>query len=225
MKQEFKNVLTGLSVLILYLLASYFSGFILLLFKVDLDKLSTFQKIVFNLSYEFILILIIMFIYRKKLTHDFKYFKGCHFKEYIRYWFIALGLMLISNIIINMLTKIDTSSNQEAIMETFSKAPIYTMILTVVGAPILEELVFRLSFRKMFKTDILFIIMSGLFFGFMHVSSPSSIAELLYIIPYSIPGFIFAYTLTKSDNIFVPMELHFIHNSVMMLFQVILIFI
>ena len=127
--------------------------------------------------------------------------------------------MIISNIIITMFTSIETSSNQEAIISTLYKAPIYTCIMSIIFAPILEELVFRLSFRKIFNSNILFIVTSGLFFGFMHVSSPNSIAEFLYIIPYSIPGVIFAYTLTKSKNIYVPIGLHFIHNTIMMLIQ------
>ena len=96
--------------------------------------------------------------------------------------------------------------------------------MAIIFAPILEELVFRLSFRNMFKTDIIFIIASGLFFGFMHVSSPNSLLELIYIIPYSIPGIVFAYTLTKSKNIFVPISLHFVHNTIMMIFQFIIMF-
>ena len=36
--------------------------------------------------------------------------------------------------------------------------PIYTFIATVIIAPLLEELVFRLSIRKIFTSNILFII-------------------------------------------------------------------
>ena len=221
MKKELKDFLVGLSVLLLYLLSSFISVLILSILNIDISSFNKIQKIIYNLSYEFILILIIIFIYRKKLINDIKCFKKSYF-SYIRYWFIALILMLISNIIINMFTNIDTSSNQEVIINTFKKAPIYTTILACLFAPILEELVFRLSIRKMFKTNIIFIVISGLFFGFMHVSSPSSILELLYIIPYSIPGIIFAYTLTKSNNILVPIGLHFMHNSLMILIQFIL---
>lgn len=222
MKKELKDFLIGLSVLLLYLFSSFISLLILSIFNINTNNFSNIQKIIYNLSYELILILIIIFIYRKRIINDIKTFKKSNF-SYIKYWIIALILMLISNIIINMFTNIDTSSNQEIIVNTFKKAPIYTSILACLFAPILEELVFRLSFRKMFKTNIIFIILSGLFFGFMHVSNPSSLLELVYIIPYSIPGFIFAYTLTKSNNILVPIGLHFLHNTLMILLQFILI--
>ena len=225
MKQDLKNTITGIFVLIFYLLSNFNSLSILNILNINYNNLSTFNKIIYNILFELILIIIIIFIYRKTIIKDLKNLKNIHFSSYIRYWLISLGLMLISNIIITMITNINTPSNQNIIVDTFSKAPIYTIILTVLFAPILEELVFRLSFRKIFKTDIIFITTSGLFFGFMHIINSNSLLELLYIIPYSIPGIIFAYTLKESDNIFVPIGLHFMHNTLMILLQIILLFI
>ena len=134
--------------------------------------------------------------------------------------------MILSNAIITMFTTTITSENQQTIIDTLKQAPIYTFILTVFVAPILEELVFRLSFRKIFKyTNVLFILFSGLFFGGMHVlGTLSNPIDLLFIIPYSIPGFIFAYIYSKEKNICIPMSLHFIHNGIMMSLQILLIF-
>ena len=219
MKKELKNFLVGISVVLFYLLSSYLGLFILKIFNINPNNFNMIQKIIYNLVFEIIILSIIIFIYRKDIVHDFKHFKKCHFSKYIRFWFAALGLMMISSIVINMFTNISTSTNQEIVEDTFYKAPIFTTILTILFAPILEELVFRLSFRKMFKTDKLFIIFSGLFFGFLYVSQPNSLLELLYIIPYSIPGCIFAYTLVKSKNIFVPIGLHMMHNTLMIILQ------
>lgn len=220
MKKDLKNMFIGLFVLLLYLLQNNLSQIIVSILK--LNNLNKTNQIIYNLIFEGILIAIIIFIYHKKIKNDFDNFKKCKFSSYIRYWFIAICLMSISTIIINMITSIDTSTNQEIIIDALKKAPIYITILTVIYAPILEELVFRLSFRKIFKTDLLFIIISGLFFGFMHIINLSNPLEILFIIPYSIPGFIFAYTLVKSNNIFVPIGLHFIHNTIMLLIQFII---
>jgi membrane protease YdiL (CAAX protease family) len=132
---------------------------------------------------------------------------------------------LNSNLIITIFTTTDIANNQESIIETLKVAPIYTFILTVFVAPILEELVFRLSFRKIFPhSNKLFIFFSGLIFGGMHVIGTSEhLVDLLFIIPYSLPGFIFAYVYTKSKNIFVPISLHFIHNGIMMSLQILLL--
>ena len=135
--------------------------------------------------------------------------------------------MGLSNIIITNFTTTMTSENQQSVIDLLGQAPIYTIIVTTLIAPILEELVFRLSFRKIFKhTNILFIFFSGLLFGLMHVlGSLENLIDLLFIIPYSIPGFMFAYLYTKEKNIFLPISLHFLHNSVMMILQLILMLI
>ena len=70
----------------------------------------------------------------------------------------------------------------------------------------------------------IFILLSGLVFGSMHViGSCEHLIDLLFIIPYSIPGFIFAYVYTKSKNLCVPISLHFIHNGIMMSLQILLL--
>ena len=99
-------------------------------------------------------------------------------------------------------------------------------ITAVILAPVIEELVFRQAFRNIITNNWLFIIISGLVFGSLHViTSYETPTDLLYLIPYSAPGIIFAYTLVKSKNIFVPMGLHFIHNGLLLSLQfVVLIF-
>lgn len=134
--------------------------------------------------------------------------------------------MLISNFIIVSLFPNSVATNQEIVNSNIMIAPIYMIIASVIFAPFLEETIFRLGFREIFKNDTLFIIMSGLVFGGLHViSSYTNLINLIYIIPYSIPGFIFAYTLVRSKNIFVPIGLHFFHNAIMMIVQIVLLFI
>lgn len=222
MNKDLKNMLIGAAVLISYLLYNYLFSSFFLIFNINFESLSLLSKELISCLSELLLIGLFIYIYRKRLYKDLKKYSFNTFFKYIKYWFLTIGLMLISNVIITMFTSIQTTTNQETIISTLYKAPIYTCIMAILFAPILEELVFRLSFRNMFKTNIIFIIISGLFFGFMHVSSSNTILELIYIIPYSIPGMVFAYTLTKSNNIFVPISLHFIHNSIMMLFQIII---
>ncbi len=224
---DFRNMLTGFGVLFLYLIGSSYSYDFIGLFGINYDNLSFVAKQIYLISYEVFLTLIIVYIYRKDFIPNLKDFlknNVTYFKKYIKYWFLMIGLMFISNLIVTMFTTTQISQNQETIVSLLGEAPIYTFIITVFTAPILEELVFRLSFRKMFAhTNLLFIFFSGLFFGAMHVvSSYTSIVDLLFIIPYSIPGFIFAYIYTKSKNICVPMSLHFIHNGIMISLQILL---
>ena len=55
------------------------------------------------------------------------------------------------------------------------------------------------------------------------LSNVNSIVDLLYLIPYSVPGCAFAYILTKTNNIFVPIGFHFLHNGVTMSLQILLL--
>ena len=225
---ELKDMLIGFGVLFLYLIASAMPYDFIKLFGVNYNALSLIARQIYLILYEVSLTLIIVYIYRKDFIPNFKDFLKNnikYFKKYIKYWFIMLGLMITSNLIITSFTTTMTSENQQTIIDTLKQAPIYTFILTVFVAPILEELVFRLSFRKIFKhTNFLFIFFSGLFFGGMHVlGTPSNPIDLLFIIPYSIPGFIFAYIYSKSKNICIPMSLHLIHNGIMMSLQILLL--
>lgn len=222
--KKYKETLIGLTVFIGYLLLSQYSNVIISL--LGFNNLSTPLKLLISIVYELLMITGIVFIYLKTIVKDFNNFRQnfeYYFNTYAKYWFLNLGLMMISNIIISSLININSSTNQQYIVSLLDKYPIYTFITTILIAPVLEELVFRLTFRKTFKTDILFIFLSGLIFGILHFSVATSVKELLYIIPYSIPGWIFAYTLKKSNNIFVPISLHMFHNTIMTILQFILL--
>lgn len=225
---DLSNALLGGSVIFLYLIVTSFYTVPLELINIDYNNLSMFLKSLYLIFYQISLTLIIVYIYRKDIIPNFKDFiknNISYFKKYIKYWFLMLVLMIGSNLIVTSFTSTMVAQNQEAIMDNLKVAPIYTFIITVLVAPILEELVFRLSFRKLFPhTNSLFILFSGLIFGGMHVLGLSEhLTDLLFIIPYSIPGFIFAYVYTKSKNIFVPISLHFIHNGIMMSLQILLL--
>lgn len=228
MEKENKRIqLIGIGVFLLYFIYNQFSMFPFYLLGINYSSLPMICKTIYMLSYEFFFISILYFIYRKRLIKDFKEFKNNfkpYMKKYIEYWVLAFGLMILSNILIMLLFPNSSATNQENINEIFKIAPIYMFISAAIFAPIIEEIVFRLSFRNMFKNDYLFIILSGLTFGAMHViGSFNSFIDLIHIIPYSIPGFVFAYTLTKSKNIFIPISLHCFHNTFMMLLQIILV--
>lgn len=222
-----KNIITGISVILFYIIISCIPDYIFSLFGINYNKLNITTKSIYLTFYEIITLFIIIYIYKTDFINNLKnYLKNIKYyiNNYIKYWFLTLVLMFISNSIITLFTTSNISNNQESIIDTLKIAPFYTIIVTVFIAPIMEELIFRLSIKKIFKNKIIFIIISGLFFGSVHVlGNFNNIIDLLFIIPYSIPGFIFAYTYIKSENIFVPISLHFIHNCVMMLLQLLLI--
>lgn len=224
-----KKAIIGLCVVVSYFIFSYCQLLPLKLLGVDYTKMSLTSRVIYLLVTELIYLLILFWVYRKRFIEDFKDFKS-NFKPYTRkymeYWALSFALMLISNFIIVSLFPNSVATNQEIVNSNIMIAPIYMIIASVIFAPFLEETIFRLGFREIFKNDTLFIIMSGLVFGGLYViSSYTNLINLIYIIPYSIPGFIFAYTLVRSKNIFVPIGLHFFHNAIMMIVQIVLLFI
>ena len=221
--KKYKDIIIGILVFLGYLLLSKYADNILIL--LGFNKLSTPLKLIVSIIYELFILLTVIFIYLKTIVNDFIDYKQnikYYIDNYLKYWFLNLGLMMITNIIIINITNINNSTNQEYITKLLGKYPIYTIVATILIAPLTEELIFRLNIRKIFKNNIVFIITSGLVFGALHLTVATSLKELLFIIPYSIPGFIFAYTLTKSKNIFVPISLHTMHNTLMILLQLLL---
>ena len=95
--------------------------------------------------------------------------------------------------------------------------PIYMIFSSCIYAPFAEEMVFRKSLRNCFNNKVLYILLSGLIFGSMHLLSASSIVELVFLVPYSALGCAFAYMYSKTDNIFVPMSFHMVHNTIIVI--------
>ena len=97
------------------------------------------------------------------------------------------------------------------------------MIFSVsIFAPLTEELIFRKGIREIFNNKYLYIIISGIFFASMHVTSEDlGINTLLYLIPYSSLGITFAYTYYKTNNIFSTIMLHSFHNTMAIIIYII----
>ena len=87
-------------------------------------------------------------------------------------------------------------------------------------APFTEEIVFRKSFRNVFGKGKLFVLLSGLVFGGLHVISATNPIGYLYIIPYSCLGIAFALMYNKTDSIYASIFMHMFHNTVLTLLSI-----
>lgn len=189
---------------------AYFSQFIWgNLISKDNTLVSTLISICF---YVFMFILVII-LFRNKIIDDFQLLKN-NFNAYLKYDLPKYGLMLISFIGINFLciivTKNATSVNQEMV-EKLPKLLLF--ILSVLWAPIVEEIVFRETIRRFIKNNWIFIIISSLLFGFMHVINETSILNILMtLLPYGFLGGFLAYIYTKTSNIVNNMMIHSVWN-------------
>lgn len=219
-----KAFIIGISTIFLYMLEPFLKLAVLIAEKINPNNLSTTSKAIYIIIFEIMIAAIIALINNEKLIKNLKDFRKkykTYLKDYLPYYILALIIMITSNIIINKLTG-SIAGNEQSIQETLTKLPLYVFIQAVIIAPFMEEMVFRQSIRNIITNNLTFIITSGLIFGGIHVIGNINTAyDLLYIIPYGTPGIIFAYILTKTDNICVPMSIHFIHNLLLITLQII----
>ena len=219
-----KNMFKGFLAFFLYFLMSFFKYLPFQLMKVNINNIPDYIKYTYVILLELVVILIIYIMFRDTLIdmfNDFKKSKNYYFKKYFKYWFVILISTGILNILISFVNNSNISGNETVVRTMLTLHPIYVWVSGVILAPILEELIFRFSIRTVFSYKWIFIIVSGLLFGGTHLlGTVTSTVDLLYLLPYAIPGCIFAYIYYDSDNIFNTMGLHFIHNGILMSLQI-----
>lgn len=229
-KENILRPIMGVSVIVIYLVMA-FTNLKTIPFRILQVNLTDVPQIILNfysLCYQCLMLSIVALIFNKKIIKDFQDLKKNHktyFQKYFKFWILALGLTAFSNLLIQFVKPNEIAGNEEAIRNLFGIAPVYTFISAVFIAPFLEELVFRLGLRYTIPSKKLFIALSGIIFGALHVIGNVTVPlDLLYFIPYSMSGFVFGYVLADSDNCFTTIGLHFLHNGLTMSLQVLLFF-
>lgn len=178
---------------------------------------------IFSIFKYFIVLLILLFIFKDNLKRDLGAFKK-GYKAYISFVLPRLGIIYIIYFITSILC-VAINKNMPVNQQQIESLPIwFTFPLAALLAPIVEEILFRGCIRRFIKNDTLFIIVSGLVFGLLHTISEGSILGALFMaIPYSVLGCGFAYIYAKTNNITNNILCHTCHNTVVMLLQIILL--
>ena len=233
MKKDIKYLLKLLLCFILFFNLSYLVAILFNLVGINYNTFNYKDYTYFNVLIELILFVVVMLLYNKEFKKDYKIFK-LNFKDnigkIISYFalFMALkiGTALVSSILSFALNfTLGESENQEAVMKLVSAEPLLMIINTCILAPFVEEGIFRLSIRKVFNNKYLFILVSGLFFGFMHIfptDLPTSLA-LIYSITYVTMGFYLAYIYTETENIWFVVFIHALNNLLSMILSIALL--
>jgi membrane protease YdiL (CAAX protease family) len=163
-------------------------------------------------------------MYKKNLKKDLKYFLA-NFGENtdiaFKYWIIGFILMALSNYIIILFSPVKTATNENSVRSIINATPIIALIFSCLVAPFIEEIIFRKSFKDAIETKWLFILVSGIVFGALHVvGNIESLYGLLFLAPYSFLGLAFAMTYYKTNNIFSSIFIHFFHNTLVILLAI-----
>lgn len=113
------------------------------------------------------------------------------------------------------------SLNQQAIERSLlSSTGILMILMTVIFAPVLEELVFRKAMFRFFKNPWVAMVISSVLFGLIHVTSETEIlAFVTNLITYSASGFALGYVYIKNkNNVWASILVHAVSNAVSIIF-------
>lgn len=227
-KDKIVTILMGLGFIALY----FFIGSLLSVVIESLPYSNTkFGLTIYGILMEIILVSLLVILGHKKIFKDFKNFKK-EPKKYLKTafvsWLIGFGIMMVTNLIINLcFTNGAIAANESTNREVLAALPIYSILAMCIAGPICEEVLFRLSFKNAFKHIVTYCLFTGIFFAGMHVinsldsftiaSIIKNWRQLLFIIPYAGLGIMFSYAYYKTDNIFTSIIMHVFHNSLTVL--------
>lgn len=210
------NILKSIVLIFLLLTWDLIPVKIFALLGINYSNFSQLTILFYLLIWDLSFIVFLIFIYKKDFINDFKKFFNKKLLSNIglslAYWIIGTSVMVLSNIIITSINPGSTPANENAVRSLIDIAPWFMVFELVIYAPITEELIFRKSFRYITNNKYIYILLSGIIFGGMHIVSSAPI-DLLFLIPYSALGIAFAALYYKTNNIFSTISIHSIHNT------------
>ena len=223
---DFRKLLKSFLVIYLFFHRAIFNLIPMTLFGLNLtnpsDKMICYLNLYMGLAFG----LVVFFVYYKDLSEELKNFIRNikkHLDTGLKYWFLGLIIMYISNIILLLVFKSGGANNENAVQEMIKLCPIAMGFYSCLIAPVAEEIVFRKTLKDFFKNKWFFAIASFLFFGGAHViSMANNIIDLLYIIPYGALGATFALAYYETDSIYTTITFHIIHNSLLFFLSILI---
>ena len=211
---EFKNLKIKNWIIFFLVLIVFLVFEIIFSFFIDFSDLTTLDTVLMLFTKYFVLITFFVAYYYDYLRDKWKDFIK-NFKKYFslsfKYWFTGFLIMYFANIIISRFIS-GVGQNEESVQNLIGTLPYLSLLITSVLAPFIEEMIFRKNLQDCFHNKTLFMIISGLLFGLVHVMGASNPLEYLLIISYGSVGLFFAKTLNETDNIYCTIMMHAFHN-------------
>ncbi len=226
MKEKVYSLLKLLLCFVFFFCIGDICSYVLSIFNIDVSKFDNKTLVLYQFIMSFVIFIVLFLCYRKTIKKDYDKFskeKNKNITYIIKMFFIFMIVKYIVSfisVVVMTLLNFDTSSmtsvNQDLIESYVKAAPLLMLISTSILAPFYEETLFRLGFKKVFKNKYIFIVLSGLIFGLMHVfpleNGISLILGILQSITYVTMGIFLSYIYFKTDNIFVSIGIHFLNN-------------
>lgn len=214
---------------VIALLLHYFAGYLfvypvvagILVMLIDSDAVE-YPPLVQAVLYSFVLVVTIFLAYPLIADSIVKFFKKPKtiLKDTVIRFIWLYCSMIVCNMILYFLLQDSGSNNQQEIMEALSSNRWITSLVTILFAPIVEEVIFRGCFFRKLREKFNFrtcLILSSAAFGFLHIYQSLLAGDFLdcaYILTYAVMGFHFGILYEKHDTIIACMLLHFLNNFV-----------
>lgn len=167
----------------------------------------------------FLPILLMIYIFREDFIGYFKDLK----KRPLFYVLLTIGLFIVGLILSGLVSIwIEGDSKNQLFLEAAIKsnaAPL-VFVAAVIQAPILEELIFRKTLfgmlEKKFRLNkIVTLVIATLFFALIHVVSELTSGDpmqMLVVLTYIPLSLILGIAYIKTENLLIPMIIHFLNN-------------
>lgn len=215
MENKFMKFFLWFALIIFYVFLSASLGMIIRSMHIKND-------LVLNIAYivgELVITAILVLLYKNDFKNKFKELKSDKgnemIKTSIKFWLIGLFFMILFNMFLSFIVG-GIAQNESTNRDIISNNSIYAIVTMIILTPICEEIIFRLSPSKMIDNKYLYIIFSGVMFGFVHVIGATGL-QSLYILPYASLGLAFASIYDKNKNILCSILMHSIHNMICIL--------
>ena len=223
---KYENKINNAVRLLILFLLFYYSGYLqyipVLLFRIK--NITGTTSVILNTYSNTVVLLVFILVYFKDLKKEWKTFRTKLMENLdtgIKYYFLGLFLMMVSNLILMYLFKAGQSNNEQAVQQMISSFPWLMLINAGLIAPMVEEILFRKSIRDLINNKYIYVLVSGLTFGLMHViTSSTSLLSFMFFIPYTFLGLAFAATNYKTKTVFTSIIFHITHNVVLIMISI-----
>ena len=219
MKDKEKNIA-------FFILISFFFLFFEIIYPIlgyNYNSFSPRTKLLLMLLKYIVFIVIFVIKYRKYLKDKWKDF-WINKKKYssiaFKWWGLGFLLMIVINRILDTIIG-GVGANEEAVQSLLEAEPVIALAATTLFAPFVEEMIYRKSLQDCFKNNTLYIIISSLIFGLIHVIGSSNPLDYLFIISYGLFGACFAKILVETDNIYSTIMVHMFHNGMLSILSIV----
>lgn len=193
-----------------------FGGVLILLFYTFQNFIPGVEKLSFGvgLCITALMVIAAILLFFPELKRDVPLFFE-NFGVYCRFFFPKFGIFFVIYYAVAFTLAVliqDTAANQSLLLTV--SLPLLAFS-SLIYAPIVEEIIYRGYLRRLIENDRIFILISALIFGIIHMLHPGqTLAQYLYVIEYAMLGGFLAWLYVKSDNICLSMLGHCCLNLV-----------